>query len=126
MTDFKNLSRVFDRANSKPMFARVEDGKVTGISHNQHVGRDLPLFGDDRPYDLVTEVCETSYIVGGDRVVRVEKIRDKTATELLREISWWWRAMHSTGHLPSIDEAGAVPPREVNDRARAAMAAGSA
>lgn len=96
------------------LFAVVEaDGSVSGIQSFEDcaepVGnsypqshRHLPLYGDDTPFDLVTEVRSSPiYRVEADRVTRSYTVRAKTAAELLKEISWWYGALQSGGVIHS-------------------------
>jgi hypothetical protein len=77
---------------------------VTGVSSfpdptgepDPRGNRTLPLYGDVPEHDLVTEVLSVpDYRIEADRVMRSYSVREKTAKELLQEISWWWGAMHS-------------------------------
>lgn len=131
--------------SGKPLFALVgNDGRVIGVCHGGDWGppspdttprgdRYLPLYGADMPFDLVTEVREgPTYTVEADRVIRAYRVRPKLAAELLREIVWWFGALHSSGaaavspafadatrrHLPEVG----MSPSQVNDMARRFMA----
>jgi hypothetical protein len=52
----------------------------------------LPLFGNEPHANAVTEIVSPpSYCVMHDRVIRTFATRQKTAAELLAEISWMTR-----------------------------------
>lgn len=119
-------ARSIDKLTGWALFAHVDrDGRVTGITHNggeddsgepdRRGNRHLPLFGDDVAFDLVTEFREgPNYTVEADRVTRSYRVREKTAKEMLTEISWWYRALHSSG--------GGASPTEVTASMRRSMA----
>src|ERR1700685_2869015 len=123
-------------ASGKPLFAQLDrDGRVIGVTNGGDHGapspepmpqgnRYLPLFGADVPFDLVTEVREGPvYTIEADRVMRSYTVRPKLAAELLREICWWYGALHSSDAAqvsPAFKEAG-LSPSEVNDTARASL-----
>lgn len=93
-----------------PLYAEVDsDGEVIGITHGngepeKYPTRDapspagnfiLPLHGDYPAPDYLKIISSPRYSVHADHVERAFVIRDKTAAELLEEISWWWNAMNS-------------------------------
>lgn len=144
--DRPELPRSMDKLAGLPLFAWVDrDGRVTGITNcaryaeqgiapsldpDPRGNRYLPLYGADTFFDLVTEVrSPPAYVVEADRVTRTYTVRNKTAAELLREIAWWYGALHSSGTglvSPAFDlatrETPGMSPSQVNDSARAMMA----
>jgi hypothetical protein len=104
MTDFDPPHAVCPTSGLR-LYAVVEaDGSVSSIQSFEDGAepdgnpypqrhRHLPLYGEDTPFDLVTEVRSPPvYRVEADRVTRSYTVRAKTAAELLREISWWFGA----------------------------------
>jgi hypothetical protein len=104
--------RAIDRISGLPLFAELDrNDEVVGIENcaadverslphefgpfpNGH--RRLPLYGDIPSYDAAVEVLAGPfYQVGTDRVVRTFRAHEKSARDLLREISWWFGAVHS-------------------------------
>ncbi len=97
------------KVSGLPLFARVDaNGRMLGISSHDEAefgphdagpfpngSRDLPLYGDEPKHDPVTQALSTTYEIAADRVTRTCVVREKTAAELLREISWWHAAMHA-------------------------------
>jgi hypothetical protein len=82
-----------------PLFAVVDSlGRVTSTQDNDDVPADvsiLPLFGNEPHANAVTEIVSAPfYCVMHDRVIRAFSTRQKTAAELLAEISWWFAAVH--------------------------------
>jgi hypothetical protein len=82
-----------------PLWAELDlSGAVIGICNRASEiergsdlseGRYLPLYGDEPKYDRVTEVLSAPTYHVTNHVERSYTIRDKTARELLEEISWW-------------------------------------
>jgi hypothetical protein len=101
----ENIPRAVCATSGLPLWAQLDvSGAVIGICNRANEierggdlseGRYLPLYGNEPKYDHVTEVLSAPAYQVTNRVTRSYTVRDKTARELLEEISWWFAATHS-------------------------------
>jgi hypothetical protein len=96
-----DIPRAYCADTGSPLFAVVDSfGSVIDIQEDDAPRspgeRLLPLFGNEPHANAVTEIVSApSYCVMHDRVIRTFATRQKTAAELLAEISWWFAAVHN-------------------------------